>query len=144
MTYLLPWEPLCQSIYASVEKKPLSDWDTRKAVSREAIDEMEDMIKKAGYPVLNSSADYPAFLERSEEFYAFWNSVQNGVDAETSYWEVSDSTADTRNLTPQNGSYTSGYDRGRCVVTSVAENPALVCAWLDQMYAPCFLRIDGF
>ncbi len=84
-------EPLCQSIYASAEKKPLSDWDTRKAVSREAIDEMEDMIKKAGYPVLNSSGDYPAFLERSEEFYAFWNSVQNGVDAETSYWEVSDS-----------------------------------------------------
>lgn len=45
-------------------------------------------------------------------------------------------TADTRNLTPTNGSYTSGFDRGRCVVTSVAENPALVCAWLDQMYAP--------
>ncbi len=45
-------------------------------------------------------------------------------------------TADTRNLTPQNGSYTSGFDRGRCVVTSVAENPAMVCAWLDQMYVP--------
>lgn len=45
-------------------------------------------------------------------------------------------TADTRNITPTNGSYTSGFDRGRCVVTSVAENPALVCAWLDQMYAP--------
>lgn len=45
-------------------------------------------------------------------------------------------TADTRNITPQNGSYTSGFDRGRCVVTSVAENPALVCAWLDQMYDP--------
>ena len=45
-------------------------------------------------------------------------------------------TADTCNLTPQNGSFTSGFDRGRCVVTSVAENPALVCAWLDQMYAP--------
>lgn len=45
-------------------------------------------------------------------------------------------TADTRNITPQNGSYTSGFDRGRCVVTSVAENPALVCAWLDQMYEP--------
>lgn len=45
-------------------------------------------------------------------------------------------TADTRNLTPMNGSFTSGYDRGRCVVTAVAENPALVCAWLDQMYAP--------
>lgn len=45
-------------------------------------------------------------------------------------------TADTTNLTPDNGSFTSGFDRGRCVVTAVAENPALVCAWLDQMYAP--------
>lgn len=45
-------------------------------------------------------------------------------------------TADTRNCTPQNSSFTSGYDRGRCVVTAVAENPALVCAWLDQMYDP--------
>ena len=45
-------------------------------------------------------------------------------------------TADTRNMTPQNGSFTSGFDRGRCVVTAVAQNPALVCAWLDQMYDP--------
>jgi putative aldouronate transport system substrate-binding protein len=45
-------------------------------------------------------------------------------------------TADTRNVTPVNGSFTSGYDRGRCVVTAVAKNPALVCAWLDQMYDP--------
>ncbi|WP_191013799.1 extracellular solute-binding protein [Treponema zioleckii] len=45
-------------------------------------------------------------------------------------------TADTRNLTAQNGSFTSGFDRGRCVVTAVAKNPALVCAWLDQMYDP--------
>ena len=45
-------------------------------------------------------------------------------------------TADTRNITPQSRSYTSGFDRGRCVVTSVASNPALVCSWLDQMYDP--------
>ena len=44
--------------------------------------------------------------------------------------------ADTKNLTPQNGSFTSGYDRGRCVVTAVAEQPALICAWIDQMYDP--------
>lgn len=41
-----------------------------------------------------------------------------------------------RVLTPTNGSFTSGYDRGRCVVTATAQNPALVCAWLDQMYDP--------
>ena len=45
-------------------------------------------------------------------------------------------TADVRNITPENGSFTSGYERGRCVVTAVAKNPALVCAWLDQMYDP--------
>ena len=44
--------------------------------------------------------------------------------------------ADVLNLTPQNGSFTSGFDRGRCVVTANAKNPALVCAWLDQMYDP--------
>lgn len=43
---------------------------------------------------------------------------------------------DQRIITPQNGSFTSGYDRGRCVVTAVAQQPALVCAWLDQMYDP--------
>ncbi len=45
-------------------------------------------------------------------------------------------TADTRNITPATGSYTSGFDRGRCVITANAKNPALICAWLDQMYDP--------
>ena len=45
-------------------------------------------------------------------------------------------TADVTNITPQNGSFTSGFNRGRCVVTAKAANPALVCAWLDQMYVP--------
>lgn len=45
-------------------------------------------------------------------------------------------TADVTNITPQNGSFTSGFNRGRCVVTAKAANPALVCAWLDQMYDP--------
>ena len=44
--------------------------------------------------------------------------------------------ADVLNLTPATGSYTSGFDRGRCVVTANAKNPALICAWLDQMYDP--------
>ena len=44
--------------------------------------------------------------------------------------------ADTVNVTPQNGSFASGFDRGRCVVTSVCKNPAFVCAWLDKMYDP--------
>ena len=45
-------------------------------------------------------------------------------------------TADVTNLTAQNGSFTSGVDVGRAVVTAAAGNPALVCAYLDQMYDP--------
>ncbi len=60
----------------------------------------------------------------------------NIVDDFTGWVPLPALTADTRNITPENGSFTSGYDRGRCVVTAVAKNPALVCAWLDQMYDP--------
>ena len=45
--------------------------------------------------------------------------------------------ADTVNLTPNTGSLTSGFDRGRgAVLTANAKNPALICAWLDLMYRP--------
>ena len=44
--------------------------------------------------------------------------------------------ADTKNITPQSGSFTSGFQRGRCVITANAKNPALIAAWIDQMYDP--------
>lgn len=40
------------------------------------------------------------------------------------------------NVTRQNGSETSGFDRGRCVLTSNCRDTALAAAWIDQMYAP--------
>lgn len=55
----------------------------------------------------------------------------------TSGWEPLPAlAADVRNITPANGSFTSGFDRGRCVITANAKNPALIAAWLDQMYDP--------
>ena len=41
-----------------------------------------------------------------------------------------------RNITRQNNSETSGFDRGRCVLTSSCRNTELAAAWIDQMYAP--------
>ena len=64
-----------------------------------------------------------------------WDSA-NIIDDFNGWVPLPALTADVRNITPENGSFTSGYDRGRCVVTAVAKNPALVCAWLDQMYDP--------
>ena len=40
------------------------------------------------------------------------------------------------NVTRQNNSETSGFDRGRCVLTTSCRNTALAAAWIDQMYAP--------
>lgn len=40
------------------------------------------------------------------------------------------------NVTRQNGSETSGFDRGRAVLTSKCKNTALAAAWIDQMYEP--------
>ena len=44
--------------------------------------------------------------------------------------------ADTKNITPQTGSFTSGFQRGRCVITAACKNPALVATWIDKMYDP--------
>ena len=44
--------------------------------------------------------------------------------------------ADMVNITPQTGSFTSGFQRGRCVITAAAKNPALIATWLDKMYDP--------
>lgn len=40
------------------------------------------------------------------------------------------------NVTRQSGSETSGFDRGRCVLTSNCRDTALAAAWIDQMYEP--------
>lgn len=44
--------------------------------------------------------------------------------------------ADTLNITPNNGSFTSGFDRGRAVITAAAKDPGMLLAWFDQMYDP--------
>ncbi len=58
------------------------------------------------------------------------------IDNITDYVPFSPLEADVRSVTPQNGSFTSGFDRGRCVITAVCEDPELLCAWMDLMYDP--------
>ncbi|MDO4296599.1 MAG: extracellular solute-binding protein [bacterium] len=42
----------------------------------------------------------------------------------------------TKSIPRQSGSATSGFNRGRCVLTANCRDTALAAAWLDQMYAP--------
>ena len=58
------------------------------------------------------------------------------IDNIEDYVPFSPLEADCRSVTPQNASFTSGFDRGRCVITGVCEEPELLCAWMDQMYDP--------
>ena len=58
------------------------------------------------------------------------------IDNIEDYVPFSPLEADVKSVTPQNGSFTSGFDRGRCVITGVCDNPELLCAWMDLMYDP--------
>ncbi len=62
--------------------------------------------------------------------------VANIVDNFNNWIPLPALEADTKNITAENESYTSGYDRGRCVVTAVADDPEMVCRWIDLMYDP--------
>ena len=58
------------------------------------------------------------------------------IDNITDYVPFSPLEADVKSVTPQNGSFTSGFDRGRCVITALCDNPELLCAWIDLSYDP--------
>jgi len=58
------------------------------------------------------------------------------IDNIEDYVPFSPLEADCRSVTPQNYSFTSGFDRGRCVITGMCDEPELLCAWMDQMYDP--------
>ena len=62
----------------------------------------------------------------------------SNIDNNTDYVMMPALTGPTgvRNVTRQNNSETSGYDRGRCVLTTSCRDTALAAAWIDQMYAP--------
>lgn len=80
---------LYADIYAHAEKEPAPYWGGGDVLNQEVIDKIESVFISEGYPVLNSDSVYPTYLEHSEGFYSFWESVQNGVDSETIYWGIS-------------------------------------------------------
>ena len=89
--------------------------------------------------------DVEAFTQEWSTYVAKGKSGRYGVCFSWNFQDVATMTGfaplpalkkDVVNITPSSESFSSGYDRGRCVVTANAQNPALICAWLDQMYDP--------
>lgn len=83
--------PLYKDIYEKAEKYPSSDWSDKTVISQDAIDTIESVLMKAGYPVINSDEVYPEYLENSDGILEFWDAVREGKDAKTVFWEVSSS-----------------------------------------------------
>ena len=79
---------LYQKIYQNAEKAPSQYWGADDEMKQETIDEIENILSSAGYPVMNSDRVYPDYLQNSDGVYSFWKKVQQGTDAETEIWSV--------------------------------------------------------
>lgn len=84
---LLPYK----DIYENAEKEPSPYRDSEDVVNQTVIDEIEDVLIRNGYPVINSDSVYPDYLENAGGVYTFWESVENKKDDETAFWGVSSS-----------------------------------------------------
>lgn len=79
---------LYQEIYQTAEKTPSQYWGADDEIAQETIDEIENILALAGYPVINSDSFYPDYLENSDGVYSFWESVNQEIDAEAEIWSV--------------------------------------------------------
>ena len=72
--------PLYKDIYEKAEKYLSSDWSDETVISQDAIDTIESVLMKAGYPVINSDEVYPEYLENLGGILEFWDAVREGKD----------------------------------------------------------------
>ena len=68
---------LYKDIYADASENCCN----QTVVSLDVVDKIEDLLKNKGYSVMNSSEKYPSYLENSESFHDFWQSVCENKNA---------------------------------------------------------------
>lgn len=80
-----------KEIYINAEKT-ISDenYGGQTIISQDVVDEIESLLIEQGYSVMNSNSQYPSYLENSDCFYEFWESVCNNKDAEQEIISVSE------------------------------------------------------
>lgn len=82
---------LYREIYQQAEKVPSQYLGESEDITQETIDKIENILILAGYSVIDSDSIYPDYLENSDCFKNFWESVKQKTDAEVSFWGVSSS-----------------------------------------------------
>ena len=73
---------LYYDLYQKAERtEPRNRWDT-PVLAQSSIDAIEAHLTDAGLDMVNTSEEYPEYLETAENFYGFWDAVQHQKTAE--------------------------------------------------------------
>lgn len=81
---------LYKEIYINAEKTTSEEYyGGQTVISQDVVDQIESLLTDQGYSVINSNSKYPSYLENTEHFYEFWESVCNNQDAELEVISVS-------------------------------------------------------
>lgn len=73
---------LYYDLYISADKtEPESKWEDA-LLSQSSIDTIENLLVGAGLDVMDTNGEYPSYLTTAENFYEFWDAVQNQQAAE--------------------------------------------------------------
>ena len=75
--------------YINAEKMTSEYYYNQTVISQEAVDEIENLLRDKGYPVMNSDSKYPTYLENAESVYEFWELVSANQNAEQELMTVS-------------------------------------------------------
>lgn len=75
--------------YINAEKMPSEYYYNQTVISQEVVDEIENLLRDKGYPVINSDSKYPTYLENAESLYDFWELVSANKNAEQEIMTVS-------------------------------------------------------
>lgn len=79
------------SIYQAAEKTVTDDYWAAEVLSQDSIDEIENALYDAGFDVMDTNGEYPAYLMTAERFRNFWSAVQSATDAEQEIITVTES-----------------------------------------------------
>ncbi len=80
---------LCGGLMKSAEKERSAYFPYDTVMTREAVDAVESLLAEKGYPVLNTDAFYPEYLENSEGLELFAEASAGGEDARQAIISVS-------------------------------------------------------
>lgn len=116
-------------------------WTATQDGYKEAIEWLHKLYEEGLMDPEGFTQDWGTFVSKGKAdrygLFFTWDAANIGSNLED-YIPLPALTGPTgmKSVCRQSGSATSGFDRGRCVLTSNCKDTALAAKWLDQMYAP--------